>query len=188
MYSIEASKIVLFNDAGITSATFGDGTGNYVRLEIGTKSEAEDKALGLDGLYVELNDQAHKTYNGVVAIEASDTCMNIHLNALGRRALGTETIRIGYSGDGQDVPTFVEQMVANTLVPFRTKTDAEGGDTDLDAEREFILGKTVAATGRWRTLPGFFEVFEGLRDFGRALKGFGYLIGIGLPENPKDDA
>ena len=66
------------------------------------------------------------------------------------------------------------------------ETDSRTDEPGLAHNAEASAWRTVLLTGRGALLLPFGMIAEAVREGVNALKGFGYLIGIGLPEKPDD--
>lgn len=66
----------------------------YVMLQHPLQTDEQDRRLGLDGLYIERNDQAFGGYRGVESIRRLGDRIEIGLNAEGKRQLKVERIVI----------------------------------------------------------------------------------------------
>jgi hypothetical protein len=66
----------------------------YVMLQYPLQTDEQDRRLGLDGLYIERDDQAIGCYRGVESIRRSGDRIEISLNAEGKRRLKVERMII----------------------------------------------------------------------------------------------
>lgn len=66
----------------------------YVMLQYPLQTNEQDRRLGLDGLYIERDDQAFGCYRGVESIRRSGDRIEICLNAEGKRRLKVEQMVI----------------------------------------------------------------------------------------------
>lgn len=66
----------------------------YVMLQYPLQTDAQDRRLGLDGLYIERDDQAFGCYRGVESIRRLGDRIEIGLTAEGKRRLKVERIVI----------------------------------------------------------------------------------------------
>lgn len=66
----------------------------YVMLQYPLQTDEQDRRLGLDGLYIERDDQAFGCYRGVESIQRIGDRIEIGLNAEGKRRLKVERIVI----------------------------------------------------------------------------------------------
>lgn len=64
----------------------------YLMLQYPLDTTEQDEHLGLDGLYIERNDQAFGCYRGVDSIKRIGDRIEIGLNAQGRRRLQVERV------------------------------------------------------------------------------------------------
>jgi len=68
-----------------------DGTQAYVTLQREHEPGEQEIALGLDGVYIERDDQVQAIYDGVEAIRLTPSLVCFTLSPTGAHALGTET-------------------------------------------------------------------------------------------------
>lgn len=66
----------------------------YLMLQYPLQTAEQDRRLHLDGLYIERNDQAFGCYHGVESIRRVNDCIEIDLNADGKRRLKVERMVI----------------------------------------------------------------------------------------------
>ncbi|HCQ63900.1 MAG TPA: hypothetical protein DIU07_01405 [Rhodobacteraceae bacterium] len=66
------------------------------------------------------------------------------------------------------------------------ETDSQTDKPGLAQSAEATAWRTVLLAGRGALLLPLGMIAEAVREGVNALKGFGYLIGIGLPEKPDD--
>lgn len=66
----------------------------YVMLQYPLQADEQDRRLGLDGLYIERDDQAFGCYRGVESIRRNGDRIEIGLNAEGKRRLKVERMVI----------------------------------------------------------------------------------------------
>ncbi|GAB3367921.1 Imm10 family immunity protein [Massilia agri] len=66
----------------------------YLMLQYPLQTDEQDRRLGLDGLYIERDDQAFGCYRGVKSIRRIGDRIEIDLNAEGKRRLKVERMVI----------------------------------------------------------------------------------------------
>jgi len=66
----------------------------YVLLQYSLQTDEQDRPLGLDGLYIERDDEAFGCYRGVESIRRLGNRIEIGLNAEGKRRLKVERLVI----------------------------------------------------------------------------------------------
>ncbi|NIA52622.1 hypothetical protein HAV22_02985 [Massilia sp. TW-1] len=71
-----------------------DGAANYVMLQYPLQTDEQDRRLRLDGLYIELDDQAFGCYHGVASIRRIGDRIEIDLTPEGKRSLHVERLVI----------------------------------------------------------------------------------------------
>jgi len=71
-----------------------DGAANYVMLQYPLQTDEQDRHLRLDGLYIELDDQAFGCYHGVDSIRRVGYRIEIDLTSEGKRSLRVERLVI----------------------------------------------------------------------------------------------
>ena len=67
-------EMVAFGDAD-------DGSMDYVLLQLATEFDHQDRKTGMDGIYLEINDQAHSGYKSLHRIEVVRNAVTIHFSA-----------------------------------------------------------------------------------------------------------
>ncbi|MCG7623111.1 Imm10 family immunity protein [Epibacterium sp. Ofav1-8] len=67
-------EMVAFGDAS-------DGSSDYVLLQLAYEFDDQDRATGMDGIYLEINDQAHGAYKIVHRIEVFLNAVIIHFSS-----------------------------------------------------------------------------------------------------------
>lgn len=57
-----------------------DGSSDYVLLQLATEFDDQDRVTGMDGIYLEINDQARSGYKLVHRIEVDRNAVTIHFS------------------------------------------------------------------------------------------------------------
>lgn len=65
--------MVVFGDAE-------DGPTDYVLLQLASEFDDQDRETGMDGIYLEINDQAHSGYKLVQRIEVKRNVVTLHFS------------------------------------------------------------------------------------------------------------
>lgn len=82
------ATVVLAFSAGEDEAT------SYLMLQYPLQTDEQDRRLGLDGLYIECDDQAFGCYRGVESVRRIGDRIEIDLTAEGKRRLHVEQLVI----------------------------------------------------------------------------------------------
>jgi hypothetical protein len=76
-----------------------DGDEDVVHIVCAREVDPQDRRLGMDGIYLEADDQSRGGYHGADRIVVSDDAVAIELNANGRKALALrDSVRLAWSG------------------------------------------------------------------------------------------
>lgn len=96
-FELTAKSVSLHEEDGTLVFAFSDdepGGTRYVMLQHALCPEEQDIQLGLDGLYIERDDQKNGCYHGVHAIKRIDDHIEIDLTEHGMQKLGVDKIII----------------------------------------------------------------------------------------------
>jgi len=96
-YELEASFASLEeNGESLVLAFAADesGAGKYVMLQFPLRAEEQDRRLGMDGLYVECDDQSRGCYLGVESIRRAGDRIEIGLTEKGKQSLKVQHVCI----------------------------------------------------------------------------------------------
>jgi hypothetical protein len=92
-----ASKVSFAEDDAMVILAFhaDEGqTAEYLMLQYPLQTDEQDRRLGLDGLYIERDDQAFGCYRGVQSIRRVNDRIEIDLNMEGKQLLKAERMVI----------------------------------------------------------------------------------------------
>ncbi|MDF9302588.1 Imm10 family immunity protein [Tritonibacter mobilis] len=81
MYSQQFQSASASKEADFEMVAFGaasDGTNDYVLLQMADEFDDQDRSAGMDGIYLEINDQAHSDYKAVSRVEVFLNVVIIH--------------------------------------------------------------------------------------------------------------
>jgi hypothetical protein len=70
------------------------GDGKYVMFQLSLRAEDQDRRLGLDGLYIECDDQSRGCYLGVESIRRAGNRIEIGLTDKGKQSLKVQQVCI----------------------------------------------------------------------------------------------
>lgn len=96
-YELEANFASLEeDDESLVFALTADesGVGKYVMFQFPLRAEEQDRRLGLDGLYIECDDQSRGCYLGVESIRRAGDRIEIGLTEKGKQSLKVQHVCI----------------------------------------------------------------------------------------------
>lgn len=82
---------------GVALATFKQNPENYLILSRTLKPDPQDRKLGMDQIYIELNDQKHSTYGGVAMGYFDSSRLEFCLNNRSSGNVGVTKISIQFN-------------------------------------------------------------------------------------------
>ena len=85
MHSQRFKHVSASNEGDYDMVAFGDaedGSQDYVILQLSSEFDGQDRDCGMDGIYLEINDQAHCGYKLVHRIEVAGNAVTIHFSAM----------------------------------------------------------------------------------------------------------
>lgn len=97
------------------------GAGKYVMFQYPLRSENQDRRFGLDGLYIECDDQSKGCYRGVESIRRVEDHIEIDLTEKGKRRLKMDRVYI--------TPVFWSPTISDGLARL---AELSGGDYNVE--------------------------------------------------------
>ena len=130
MHSKEFKHASTSKEIGYEMVAFGDaadGSADYVLLQLASEFDEQDRKTGMDGIYLEINDQAHSGYKVVNRIDVASKTVTIQFSAQ-RLSLPetTNPLCITHTGDASLSPDVFEMlaiMADRAGIGFDRKTD-----------------------------------------------------------------
>ncbi len=122
MRSLRFRSTVVSKDDDCLMVAFGepeDGSDDYIILQLAPEFDAQDRALGMDGLYFELNDQSHSGYKIITRIEVTGSAVILEFSAS----------KIGLPEDHSPLrilPSETAQEPADLHTALKTMADSTG--------------------------------------------------------------
>ena len=100
-YLLIGQSMRLEHDASTFSLAFADCADtprHYVLLQKSLTPGAQDIELGLDGLHLEVDDQARSAYRAIARIDLREDRARLFLTSQGQAALGFASVTIAFTG------------------------------------------------------------------------------------------
>jgi hypothetical protein len=115
MHDFIAAVVHVGADDGVLMAGLADhahDTRRYLLLQKAQHPDAQDIALGHDGVHVCLHAQARAAYGGIHAAQLSADALALHLDAITTDALGlaASPLRIALAAPPEDVAAFAAML------------------------------------------------------------------------------
>ncbi|MEG2804175.1 Imm10 family immunity protein [Stenotrophomonas sp.] len=115
MHDFTAAFIHVSAEDGVLLAGLADqehDTRHYLLLQKAEQPDAQDVALGLDGVHVSLHAQARAAYGGIQSAQLSATALSLHLDAITTDALGlaASPLRIALAAPPAAIAAFAAML------------------------------------------------------------------------------